>query len=165
MHIGRMSGRPFYEFHRMTEFQGALLLAQLSRLDERVETRERNATYLAKGLEEMDGVKPIKRDPRVTRWSFYYWNFKYHGEKFDGIPRDEFLEALRAEGVSCGVGAHGQPIYHSPLFERTAWDKCPFHREDMDYRKVYCPEAERIYQHEAVSLPHKIFWAILATWT
>jgi len=169
MHIGRMSGRPFYEFHRiasnlrMTEFQGALLLTQLSRLDEQVETRERNATYLAKGLEEIDGVKPIKRDPRVTRWSFYYWNFKYHEEEFDGVPRDKFLEALRAEGVPCSVGAHGAPIYHNPLFQRMDFGptgcpiKCSFYGREIDYSKVYCPEAERIYQHEAASFSHRMF--------
>jgi len=163
MHIGRISGRPFYEFHRiasnlrMTEFQAAILLTQLSRLDEQVETRERNTAYLVKGLKEVEGVEPINRDPRVTRWCFYYWNFKYHEESFDGVPRDRFIEALKAEGVPCGVGAHGQPIYRNPLFERTDWSKCPFHREDLDYRKVYCPEAERIYQHEACSFPHKIF--------
>lgn len=163
MHIGRVSGRPFYEFHRfasnmrMTEFQAALLLSQLSRLDEQVEARERNTAYLAKGLREIEGVKPISRDPRVTRWCFYYWNFKYHEDRFDGILRDRFLEALRAEGVPCSVGAHGEPIYHHPVFKNTTWDKCPFHRPDLNYGKVYCTEAERIYRHEACSFPHRLF--------
>lgn len=163
MHIGRVSGRPFYEFHRiasnlrMTEFQAAILLTQLSRFDEQVEVRERNTAYLVKGLREIEGVEPIPRDPRVTRWCFYYWNFKYHEERFDGVPRDRFLEALRAEGVPCGVGAHGEPIYHNPLFTRTAWQRCPYHREEVDYGKVHCAEAERIYRHEACSFPHRIF--------
>lgn len=169
MHIGRIPGRPFYEFHRlasnlrMTEWQGAILLAQLSRLDEQVETRERNAAYLAKGLKEIDGVEPIRRDPRVTRWSFYYWNFKYIEERFDGVPRDKFIKALNAEGVPCGVGAHGEPIYHNPLFQRMDFGrtgcpiKCPFYGREIDYGKVYCREAERIYRYEAVSFPHRIF--------
>ncbi len=42
-HIGRIAGRPFYEFHRvasnlrMTEFQAAVLLGQFERLDEQID--------------------------------------------------------------------------------------------------------------------------------
>ena len=45
-HIGRLKGRPFYEHHvpasnlRMTEWQGAIGLAQLARLEAQTETRE-----------------------------------------------------------------------------------------------------------------------------
>ena len=168
-HIGRISGRPFYEFHRvasnlrMTEWQAAILLVQLSRLDEQTETRERNMRYLADGLREIDGVDPIDRDPRVTRWGFYYWNFKYRQEQFDGVPRDKFLEAMRAEGAPMGVGAHGQPIYQNPLFQsmnfgRTGCPiKCPLYGKSVDYTKVHCPEAERIYETEALSISHAVF--------
>ncbi len=159
-HIGRISGRPFYEFHRvasnlrMTEFQAAVALTQLSRLDEQTETRERNATHLARGLEEVDGVSAIDRDERVTRWGFYYWNFTYNQEEFDGVPRDKFLEALRAEGVPAGVGAHGAPIYQNPVFQHTdfSWLGRP-----VDFTKVHCPEAERVHAHAALSLTHRLF--------
>ena len=169
MHIGRMPGRPFYEFHRLasnlrlTEFQAAILLCQLERLDEQIERREENIKYLGEGLKQIDGVEPLNRDERVTRWSFYYWNFKYREEEFDGIPRDKFIEALKAEGVPIGVGAHGEPIYRNPLFQNMNFGrtgcpiKCPLYGKGIDYRKTFCPEAERIYQKEALSLPHAIF--------
>lgn len=35
--------------------------------------------------------------------------------------------------------------------------KCPFYGKEMDYRKTFCPEAERIYKKEALSLPHAVF--------
>ncbi len=159
-HIGRISGRPFYEFHRvasnlrMTEFQAAVALTQLGRLDEQTETRERNATHLARGLEEIDGVSAIDRDERVTRWGFYYWNFTYNEDEFDGVPRDKFLEALRAEGVPAGVGAHGAPIYQNPVFQHTdfSWLGRP-----VDFTKVHCPQAERVHAHAALSLTHRLF--------
>jgi dTDP-4-amino-4,6-dideoxygalactose transaminase len=101
MDMGRWIERPdksvrldFTSNFRMPEFIAAILLAQLTRLDEQVETRERNFTYLAEGLKEIDGVEPFERDPRVTRWSIYYWNFRYKQEEFDDIPRDKFLEAV-----------------------------------------------------------------------
>ena len=59
---------------RMTNFQATLLLCQLERFAEQVETRERNIAYLAKGMEAIDGLHPIPRDARVTRWCFYYWD-------------------------------------------------------------------------------------------
>lgn len=175
MHIGRIPGRPFYEFHRvasnlrMTEWQGAVLLCQLERLDEQVERREQNARYLAEGLREIPGVEPLVdfdmwgEGKFCTRWSFYYWNFRYKQEEFDGIPRDRFIEAVRAEGVPIGIGAHGEPIYHNPLFQKMNFGrtgcpiKCPLYGREMDYSKVYCPEAERIYKEEALSIPHAIF--------
>lgn len=167
--IGRMPGRPFYEFHqvasnlRMTEWQGALLLAQLTRLDEQIETREVNYKYLAEGLSEIDGVRPIDQDERVTRWNFYYWNFRYDVERFDGVPRDVFLEAVRAEGAPIGVGAHGRPIYQNPLFEsmnfgRTGCPiKCPLYGRPLDFSQVSCPQAEHVFANVALSIPHAFF--------
>lgn len=168
-HIGRISGRPFYEFHRvasnlrMTEWQGAILLAQLTRFLDQVETRERNARYLAQGLKEIEGVDPIDRDPRVTRWCFYYWNFHYRQEQFAGVPRDRFIQALQAEGVPVSVGAHGLPIYRNPLFRsmnfgRTGCPiKCPLYGKPVDYSQVHLPVAERLYETQALSLPHRLF--------
>jgi dTDP-4-amino-4,6-dideoxygalactose transaminase len=168
-HIGRLPDRPFYEFHRvasnlrMTEFQAAILLAQFSRLPGQIERREQNATYLAEGLKEIDGVDPIMRDSRVTRWGFYYWNFRYDQEKFDGIHRNLFIKALAAEGVPIGVGAHGKPIYQNPLFENMNFGrtgcpiKCPFYGQDVDFRTVHCPNAEHIYAHVALSIGHRYF--------
>lgn len=144
---------------RMPEFTAAILLTQLERLDEQIETRERNFSYLARGLEEIDGVEAFVRDPRVTRWGIYYWNFRYQQEAFDGIPRDRFLEAMRAEGAPIGIGAHGEPIYYNPLFRRMTggqpWPiRCPGYEGTIDYARVECPNAERIYRTEALSIAH-----------
>jgi dTDP-4-amino-4,6-dideoxygalactose transaminase len=145
---------------RMAEWPAAIMLAQLTRIDEQIETRERNFTYLAEGLKGIDGVEPFERDPRVTRWSIYYWNFKYRQEEFDDIPRSKFLAAVNAEGAPIGVGAHGSPIYQNPLFQSMTgghtWPiNCP--SCEIDYTKVHCPEAERIYQTEALSIGQSNF--------
>ncbi|NUQ01471.1 MAG: DegT/DnrJ/EryC1/StrS family aminotransferase [Armatimonadetes bacterium] len=168
-HIGRISGRPFYEFHRvgsnlrLTEFQGALLLSQLSRLPEQMATRERNASHLAAGLGAIDGLAPIARDPRVTRWGFYFWNLHYQQEQCEGIARDTFIEAVRAEGVPLQVGAHGKPIYRNPVFQENHLGRnngairTALSGEAVDYRQVCCPTAERLAAEQALSLPHAIF--------
>ena len=93
--------------------------------------------YLAEGLKEIDGVNGFERDPRVTRWSIYFWNFKYDQDGFAGIPRDKFLEAVNAEGVPFGVRAHGAPIYQERLFKSmtgssTGPRMCPGYDQDID---------------------------------
>ncbi|MDE0483472.1 MAG: DegT/DnrJ/EryC1/StrS family aminotransferase [Candidatus Poribacteria bacterium] len=148
---------------RMTNLQAALLLSQLERFDEQVKTRERNIAYLMKGMEAIEGIHPIPRDERVTRWCFYYWDFRFVSEEFGGISRGRFLEALGAEGVPCGVGAHGQPIYNEGPFSNPEWfDQLGLPREHLgdqaiDYSKVHCPEAERVYQEEVCSFGHAMF--------
>ena len=173
-HIGRVKGRPFYEHHvpasnlRMTEWQGAVGLAQLSRLEEQTGTRERNSRALAAGLARLHregvGVAPLERDERVTRWGFYMWHFKFLPERWEGVTRDQFLRAMRAEGIACGTG-HTQPLYNNPLFRdaERAFGRTGFpirgqpYGRNIDYSKVVCPETERIYATEAVHLSHPFF--------
>ena len=148
---------------RMTNLQAALLLSQLERLDEQVQTRERNMAYLVNGMAEIEGIDPIPRDERVTRWCFYYWDFRFVSDAFGGISRGRFLEALSAEGVPCGVGAHGQPIYNEgPFADADLFDSLGLPREYLgdkaiDYSKVHCPEAERVYHDEVCSFGHAMF--------
>jgi len=147
---------------RMPELTAAVLLTQMARFDEQIETRERNFTYLSEGMKEIDGIEPFDRDPRVTRWSIYYWNFRFNQAKFDGITRDKFLQAINAEGVPVGVGAHGAPVYRNPLFQSitggNTWPiKYPTYDKPLDYTKVCCPEAERIYQTAALCISHPVF--------
>jgi dTDP-4-amino-4,6-dideoxygalactose transaminase len=167
--IGRVPGRPFYECHRvasnlrMTEWQGALLLSQMSRLDEQIAVRERNYKHLIQGLNEIQGVDPIVLDKRVTRWNFYYWNLRYNQDAFDGVPRDTFLKAVQAEGVPMGVGAHGRPIYRNPLFESMSFGRtgcpiaCPLYGKPVDFSQVYCPQAEHAFANVALSIGHRFF--------
>ena len=149
---------------RMTNLQAALLLCQLERFDVQVETRERNTAHLVAGMKAIKGIDPIPRDDRVTRWCFYYWDFRYIPDEFDGIPKSRFLEGLQAEGVPCGVGAHGQPIYREgPFADMEFFDqlgcarKGSLYKGEIDYSKVYCPNAEGVHAEEVCSFPHALF--------
>ncbi|MFW6155819.1 MAG: DegT/DnrJ/EryC1/StrS family aminotransferase [Armatimonadota bacterium] len=162
-HIGRFPGRPFYEHHivasnlRMTEWQAAVLLGGIARLEEQAETRDRNAKHFEAGLREIDGVSPIERDDWVTRWNFYFYHFKYDAEAFGGIPRDTFREALTAEGLSTGTG-HLAPIQKNPLFTERNWGPACFgENEAPDYEAMETPQCTRIYEQEGVVLTHRLF--------
>ena len=141
----------------MTEFQGAILLCQLKRLPEQTEIRYKNGEYLARELEKISGIKPLKRDPRITKRGYYFYLMRYNEEEFEDVSRDKFLEALRAEGIPAGK-AHNQPLYKNPVFKEMHFGrtgcpiKCPIYGKTIDYSKIKCPVAERIYEKEIVAL-------------
>ena len=166
--IGRYPDRPFYEHHipctniRMTEWQGAIGNAQLARLAGQTSTRERNVAYLSEQLAQINGFAPIFRDPRVTRWGFYFWHFKYHGARFGDIKRDTIIKACNAEGLRVHTG-HTHPVYRNPIFQEMNFGRtghpftCSLYGKEIDYRQVNCPESERIYAEEALCMPHASF--------
>jgi len=58
---------------------------------------------------------------------------------------DEFVAAMKAEGVPLGAHYIGRPVYSYPLFqEHTAFDHGDHPFKVRDYSKERCPEAEAI---------------------
>ena len=86
---------------RMTEFQGALLMAQMTRLEQNAHTRDENAKYLAGLVHEIPGLVPAKMYDGCTRNAWHLFMLRYHPEDFAGLPRSKFLQALGAEGIPC----------------------------------------------------------------
>jgi dTDP-4-amino-4,6-dideoxygalactose transaminase len=88
----------------MTELQAGLLLAQLSRFEEQVKTREQNATYLTSLLREIPGILPARMYDGCTRNTYLSYKLRYKKEHFAGLPKAKFLKALGAEGIPSGGG-------------------------------------------------------------
>jgi dTDP-4-amino-4,6-dideoxygalactose transaminase len=112
---------------RMTEFQAALLSEQLKRVEEQSHTREQNAAYLTKQLEEIPGIRPARMYEGATRNAYHLYMFRYDNTQFANLPRSRFLAALNAEGVPCSGG-------YSPL------NKEPYLKHTFDsrgYRAIY----------------------------
>ena len=71
----------------MTEWQAAVLLAQLGRLAEQTAIRERNAGTLDRRIsEEQLPVRPGRVDARVLRHPRHLYVLRLDRERFDGIP-------------------------------------------------------------------------------
>lgn len=139
--------------YRMTEFQAAILLAQLERLEEQTLQRERLTQRLEEGLRQIEGISLLPRDPRITRQASYHYVFRFHPEQFGGIHRNAFVAALNAEGVHCD-GRFYEAVYKSSLFEFAA-EKFPSWANSK--REFDCPVAVRAGYEESVWLPHQIF--------
>jgi dTDP-4-amino-4,6-dideoxygalactose transaminase len=137
--------------YRMTEFQAAILEAQLDRLDEQTAKREENAAYLEEGLRKIEGISLLKRDERLTRQASYHYVFKYNQSAFSGVHRNAFVAALNAEGVHSD-GRFYEAVYLSSLFQFPDRDYPDWDRA----KNAKCPVAERAGYEESVWLPHQI---------
>lgn len=140
---------------RITEYQSAIGLAQLERLDEDTTLRNKNAAYLRSKMEEIPGIVPYKLYDHVTRAAFHLFPFRYKKEEFQGLPRAGFLKALRAEGIPCSSGyatLNDQP-YLNHAFQTKNYKKM-YPAEMLDINKYQaenqCPENDRLCKEEAV---------------
>lgn len=152
---GTLPNKEIYVHHvpagnyRMSEFVAAILSVQLTRHAEQTNIRYENGEYFAQELEKIEGISALKRDPRITKRGYYFYFLRYDSSKWGGVHRNIFRKALAAEGVSTGT-AHNDPIYINPAFKNIK--KSLLYGSNMDYSKVHCPEAERIYNSEVIAL-------------
>jgi dTDP-4-amino-4,6-dideoxygalactose transaminase len=144
---GRRPGHAWYEHFviagnfRLSELQGALLNAQLQRLEEQARRRWENGKYLTERLGQIPGIKPQTITPECTRHAFHLFCFRVDGREL-GAPRWAFLKALEAEGIP-NFGGYPLPLYRQRLFldrQFGSYDGC----QGVDYAKTSCPNCEAI---------------------
>lgn len=123
---------------RLTEYQAAIGLAQLKRLDTQTTIRAENAAYLKSRLETIPGIIPYKLYDQVTRVSFHLFPFRYKKESFKELPRAAFLKALSAEGVPCSSGYI--TLNTQPFLAHTFQSK--------NFRKMYSPQQLDIAKYQ-----------------
>lgn len=103
--VGRPKDDVVYEHtllgsnYRMSEFQAAILLAQLERLEKMNNIRIQNAELLDHLLEDVKGIIPQKQQVYATRMTHYMYMFYYDSGCFNGLSRGRFVEYLKAEGI------------------------------------------------------------------
>jgi dTDP-4-amino-4,6-dideoxygalactose transaminase len=124
---GRMPGEWFYSHfvygsnYRLSEWQGAILSAQLTRLDAQTKRRHQNARLLDRLLAEIEGMTPQHLDPRCTRNGHYAYIFRYDRSAFSGVPTERFIAAFNAEGVPTQASyppAHALDVFRSGAYKQ-----------------------------------------------
>ncbi|MBI3974557.1 MAG: DegT/DnrJ/EryC1/StrS family aminotransferase [Chloroflexi bacterium] len=150
--------------YRLSEFQAALLLAGLGRLEAQTQRRAANAAYLTQRLNQIEGIRTLRAERFVTRNSYHLYIFRYMGAGFARLPRARFLQALRAEGIPTSPG-YTRALPEHPLFRHPAQalgEKAyaafsHAYGRAIDFRGVRCPVAERICREETVWLSQSVF--------
>jgi len=89
---------------RMPEFQAALLLAQMTRIEAQAGVRAQNGAYLTSLLKDIPGIAPARMYDGCTRNAYHLYMFRYDRQHFAGLPRALFLKALAAEGIPASGG-------------------------------------------------------------
>jgi dTDP-4-amino-4,6-dideoxygalactose transaminase len=144
---------------RITEFQGALLLAQAARVEAQSRTRTENATYLTKLLSQIPGITPARMYDGCTRNAYHLYMLRYDKEHFSGLSRARFLKSLRAEGIPCADGyrpLNKEPVIEAMLNSR-AFKKIYTEQELAYYReRNQCPENDKLCE-EAVWMFQTMF--------
>lgn len=130
---------PFGGNFRMTEWQAAILLSRLTRLEDETNYRHMNMRWLDGWFGEIPGIKVTRLDPRATRCGSHGYKAIFDSEEFEGISRKTFLDAIRAEGIPMGYW------YTTPMY-RASFLKTNLFGQDLDYSNVQCPETEKICQ-------------------
>ncbi len=122
--------------YRTTDIMSAIGLNQLSQLDDFLEKRRHNAEVLLKGLKSVDGVAPQKITPG-TKPSYSYFSVAIDNQKLK-CNRDEFMKALMAENIDCGIH-YPAPLTEQPVVKELLKPKpCPV-SEDLSRRIMSLP--------------------------
>jgi dTDP-4-amino-4,6-dideoxygalactose transaminase len=131
--------------YRMTEMEAAIAAVQLGRLDGLNASRREMASCLTREIQGLPGIIPPSERAGATHV------FQLYAVKVDeralGIPRDVFVEALKAEGIPFGAG-YVPPLYTSPLYQERKAFAFRHYRGTARYEAGMCPVTERLYARE-----------------
>ena len=157
VNVGRARKGAWYEHfvpgsnYRLSEFQAAILLAQLGRLKAQTAQRMQAADWLNAKLAGIDGITPAPDDKRARPRSWHLFIIRYDASKWEGLPRERFMKAIQAEGAP--FGDVWPLLYRMPLFAKHPRDgakgcplTCPFHAGApvQDYGSLRLPESEKL---------------------
>ncbi len=151
---GRVRDGEWYEHQhlggnfRLNALAASMLLPQLETIDDDMTLRDRNKKILDDGLSTIHGIELLGSYKEATRSANHLYIVKYKKEAFNGIHRDQFFKAMRAEGVYTYAGY--TPLYREKLFV-TDPDEYPW-LNNQDYRSLSLPVTEQMCDEEAVWL-------------
>jgi dTDP-4-amino-4,6-dideoxygalactose transaminase len=101
---------------KVMDVHGAVLLANLERVQEWGSQRRANAQRLKQLLADIPGIIVQKEYAGQEKGGYSQLIFHYNRRHFNDLPRDGFLRAMRAEGIPLG-SFPGRPVCREPYLE------------------------------------------------
>jgi len=124
------------------------LLAQLTRLEEQMATRERNAKLLTELLNDIDGVRTLRRHPKATRHAYHLYMFALDSALADRVEKSDVIRKLNAEGIPVSAGYVSLNQNKAIIKETKKW---------LGEERVYsCPVSERACDKEILWLAQNV---------
>ena len=144
--------------YRITDLQAALLLAQLERLPEQLETKTGNIACFRQKMADVPGVSMTPAKDKATRQGLYAVSINVDPKFFANIPHETLILALQAEGIP--VLPPYDVVYASVLWVNGK-DTLIFKEGDSAEAQLgltsSCPVAEKVSRHTGLTLPHQLF--------
>ena len=122
--------------YRMTDFQAALLMSQLNKLDKFSQRRKEIVRYYDEQLRNVKELVLQKEIPQSDTTRHLYI-IQLNLEMLN-CTRRQFFDAMTEEYICPQV--HYIPVYYFPYYQ------------NLGYEKGLCPNAERLYERE-MSIP------------
>ena len=141
---------PYYKRHdelgwnyRLPEFNAAIALAQLERVEELIELRTKSARLFIEVMEETNFLIPQKTPENCTN-SYYTLGVIYEGAERINVSWENFRKAYVDAGGDGIYGAWSVPYLEPLIAERKFVTHYPEIYKDIEYKKGLCPVAEQI---------------------
>lgn len=151
-HAGRRIGGAWYMHYsvglnfRMTEFQAAVLMPQLWRLDETLRKIRESAKLI---YEELSGLEALylHRIPEHIKTNYYFIAVSIEDKYSERISREKIVARMREKGFTL-VEGYKIPLYRQEAFSEKKW-KLPYE----EYKKLHLPNTERACRN-TMWIPH-----------
>jgi L-glutamine:2-deoxy-scyllo-inosose/3-amino-2,3-dideoxy-scyllo-inosose aminotransferase len=145
--------------YRLTEWQAALLLGGLKRLDGQVKQRDINAMYLNSLLEGIPGVLPMRRRAEVTQQSYFNFAFRLDTKELK-VDNKQFSVALNAElGLQDAFEPPYEPLNNCGLFRPRTKERhnlTAAYWKAIDISKYKLPVATEAHENSGVTIHHQM---------
>lgn len=142
MEYGLHEGEWYYEQislgynYRMTDFQAALLLSQLNKLDRFKRRRQEIVEKYNQAFSDIAEIT-VQEEIKESDTCRHLYIIRLKLDRLT-CSRRQFFDAMSAENIQCQV--HYIPVYWFPYYQR------------LGYKKGLCPNAESVYG-EIMSIP------------
>lgn len=152
-------GRAYQELvvgnnYRLTEFQAAIMIEQLKKLNRFNAQRIELAHHLTENLKKFDWISPAHVLPG-NKHVYYLYPLRFNAERA-GISRNTFVAFMKKRGFDLQEG-YQKPIYLLPIYQKKriyAHSQFPFiskeYPQRVSYTKGICPVAESMFEKELV---------------
>lgn len=151
--VGDVAGTNFC----LTEFQAALLLDGLGRLDEENAHRRTCVKELAASLTSVEGVQLIISGADIEQATYYKLPLRLDPSSFAGLSAHELVPVLAAE-LGTDIRRIDAPLNRHPLYVPTKTPQVANSdelRREVEPAQFVLPNAEQAY-NEVITFPHQI---------
>lgn len=123
-HYGRLKNTRYSQYnntcfgykYRIHPLSAAIARVQLRKLDRFNAERNQHIDCFCRQIKGLPGIKTFK-SPAGAKRVYYGFRLRYIAEELDGLPLENFLAALGAEGAACGCERY-TPKHLEPIFSR-----------------------------------------------